>query len=219
GDDGFGMGGMGGILGIAALGLIFGRGRGGLFGGDGDGSGGGETRLQSNADTLAILTAVGNAKDATTNGFATTGLALSQGFAGVKDSVQASTFLLTNQLNNVNQNVSEQACKTREVVQAGTTAVLQAIKDNEIAALQARLARVENRGHARETEVNVSQTVNQVQAQAQQQQILESRFARMEHLINCVHQEARAVNSNIIAGNAGAVTTGAQTANPTNVNA
>src|SRR6185436_15524121 len=40
GDDGFG--GMNGIMGIAALGLIFGRGnRGGLFGGDGDGGGGG----------------------------------------------------------------------------------------------------------------------------------------------------------------------------------
>src|SRR6185436_254719 len=75
GDDGFGMGGMGGILGIAALGLIFGRGRGGLFGGDGDGAGGGETRLQSNADTLALLGAIGNTKDAVTGGFATTGLA------------------------------------------------------------------------------------------------------------------------------------------------
>jgi len=103
-------------------------------------------------------------------------------------------------------------------VQATSTAILQALAEAKLDNLKNELLELRGRSHARETEINVSQTVNQAQAQQQQQQILESRFGRLEHLISCVHQEARATNSNVIAGNTGAVTTGAQTANPTNVN-
>lgn len=217
GEDGFG--GMNGILGIAALGLIFGRGRGGLFGGGDDGGGNGaETRIQSNADTLALLTAVGNTKDAVTGGFATTALALSQGFANTKDSVQASTFLLSNQLNTVNQNVSEQGCKTRETVLGAQTAILGALKDNRISELEDQVRRLNGHGDVRDSEIRVTQNVNQAQAQQQQQQIVNDRFARIESILNHVVQVAHATNSNVIAGNTGAVTTGTQTANPVNVN-
>lgn len=215
---GDGFGGMNGILGIAALGLIFGRGRGGLFGG-GDGDGGAaENRLQDNADTLAILSAIGGAKDATVSGFGTTALALSQGFANVKDSQQASTFLLSNQINTVNQNVSEQGCQTREVVLAAQNAILTALKDNRISELEDRVRELHGRGDARDSEVRVTQTVNQAQAQQQQQQIVNDRFARLEAILGNVIQVAHATNQNVIAGNSGPVATGAQTANPTNVN-
>lgn len=219
GYDGGGFGGMNGILGIAALGLIFGRGRGGLFGGGDDGGGcGAETRLQSNADTLALLNAVGNAKDATTGGFATTALALSQGFANTKDAVQSLALFQTQQLNNINQNVSEQACKTREVVQAGTTAVLQALSANRIQELEDQVRQLHGHEHVRDSEIRVTQNVNQAQAQAQQQQQFEARFGRLENLLANVIQVQHATNQNIIAGNSGAVATGPQTANPTNVN-
>lgn len=220
-NDGFGMGGMGGILGIAALGLIFGRnGRGGLFGGgDGDGGGGAETRLQSNADTLAILNGVAGVKDAVSGGFATTALALSQGFANVKDSQQASTFLLSNQLNNVNQNVSEQGCRTREVVQAGVTSVLQALAENKYENLKNELLELRGRSHARESEGNITQTVTTITNQQQQQQQLQATFddfRRRLHNIEIDAQVARATNANLIIGSTG-VATGQQTANPVNV--
>lgn len=215
GMHGFGAGLVGGLLG----GALFGGRRGGLFGG-GEGSDccGAETRLQSNADTLALFTAIGNAKDATTGGFATTALALSQGFAGVKDSIQASTYLLAKEMCDVNQNVSQQGCQTRELVQAGTTAIITALKDNRIAELEDRVRGLHVDGRVRESEINVNQTVNQAQAQQQQQQQFENRFGRIEALLAHVTQIAHATNQNIIAGNSGAVATGPQTANPTNVN-
>lgn len=183
--DGDGFGGMNGIMGIAALGLIFGRGgRGGLFGGgDGDGGGGcgAETRLQSNADTLAVLNAIGQAKDATTGGFATTALALSQGFANTKDSVQAATFLLTQQINATNQNVSDQGCQTRETVQNDgdkTRALLIARFQQQdattIAEQNARIVALETRGHIdrqhAENTLAITNTNTAVATQAQQQQ-------------------------------------------------
>jgi len=88
----------------------------------------------------------------------------------VKDSVQNLSLFLSNQLNAVNQNVSEQGCQTRTAVATSTAAILDKINANTIAQLQAELSEQRARGHARETEVNVTQTVNQVQAQAQQQQ-------------------------------------------------
>lgn len=194
---GGGFGGMNGILGIAALGLIFGRGgRGGLFGGDGGdcGGGGAETRLQSNADTLALLNAIGQSKDATTSGFSNTALALSQGFSNVRDSIQASTFLLNKELCDVNQNVSSQGCQTREAVQNDgdkTRALLVARFQQEdatrIAEQNARIVALEtqchhDRHHA-ETQLSISNT-NTAVAQQQQQQRQDNEDRRHRELLS-----------------------------------
>jgi hypothetical protein len=64
-----------------------------------------------------------------------------------------------------------------------------------------------------ETEVRVNQNVNQQQQQQQQQVQLGAILGRLEGLVQVAH----ATNQNVIAGNTGAVQTGAQTANPTNV--
>ena len=64
-----------------------------------------------------------------------------------------------------------------------------------------------------DTEVRVNQNVNQQQQQQQQQATLGAVLARLEGLTQIAH----ATNSNIIAGNTGAVQTGAQAANPTNI--
>lgn len=77
------------------------------------------------------------------------------------------------------------------------------------------------RERTREVEVNVSQNVNQVQAQAQAQQQQQQQLGLLQQIafgLSHVTQIAHATNQNIIAGNTGAVATGPQTANPTNVN-
>jgi hypothetical protein len=77
-----------------------------------------------------------------------------------------------------------------------------------------------NHLRARETEVNVTQTVNQAQAQTQQQQQQQQQFqllAGITSALNGLTQVAHATNQNVIAGNTGAVQTGAQSANPVNV--
>jgi hypothetical protein len=69
--------------------------------------------------------------------------------------------------------------------------------------------------------LTITQTVNQAQSQAQQQQQQQQQLILLSQLctgLANVTQIAHATNSNVIAGNTGAVTTGAQTANPVNVN-
>ena len=73
---------------------------------------------------------------------------------------------------------------------------------------------------ARETELTVTQNVNQNQAQAQQQQQQQQQFLLLSNIAQSlagITQIAHATNQNVIAGNTGAVTTGAQSANPVNV--
>ena len=65
-----------------------------------------------------------------------------------------------------------------------------------------------------DTEVRVNQNVNQQQQQQQQQASCSAAvLARLEGLTQVAH----ATNQNVIAGNTGAVQTGAQTSNPTNI--
>jgi hypothetical protein len=98
------------------------------------------------------------------------------------------------------------------------------INSNYIETLNRQLATAQNEiielrgdrnsmGRHHETEIKVSQQVNQNQQQQQQQATLGAVLARLEGLTQIAH----ATNQNIIAGNTGAVQTGAQNANPTNV--
>lgn len=173
---GGGLGGQNALWPIILLALLGRGGRGGgLFGGGDDccDGGGAETRLQSNADTLAILNGINGAKDATTSGFATTGLALSQGFANVKDAVQSLALFQTGQLNTINQNVSDQGCKTRELVQAGTTAVLEKMADLRIRELEHERDRAERNIEVNslrsQVEITNTNTATATQAQGQLQ--------------------------------------------------
>jgi len=85
-----------------------------------------------------------------------------------------------------------------------------ATAQNEIIELRGDRASI-SRHH--DTEVRVNQNVNQQQQQQQQQATLGAILGRLEGLVQVAH----ATNQNVIAGNTGAVQTGAQTANPTNV--
>lgn len=107
--------------------------------------------------------------------------------------------------------------KTRAMLVAQNEAALR----TEITGLQIRLQEHQGEARARGTEVNVTQTVNQNQLQLQAQQQQQQQAILLNNL--CQHvmglQNAVATNSNLIIGNTGASTTGAQTANPVNVRA
>ncbi len=220
-DGGFGLGGGGGILGLLAiLGLL--RGRGGLGGEGGEACGEtartailqtlmeGQSALRAEVPTTALQT-----QNALQAALASLALGTAQGFANTKDSIQNSTYLLSKELCDVNQNVSAQGCQTRDTVQNGITAVLSRIDQNRIAELEAKLARVESHGHARDTEINVTQNVSQMQQQQQQQTQLNSLFPLL-HAVLAEQQIAKATNANLIIGSTG-VATGPQTSNPVNV--
>jgi hypothetical protein len=166
--------------------------------------------------SLNELQAIANSKDTTQ----AVGAVLGSAIASTKDSVQNLALFLSNQLNVVNQNVSEQGCATRNAVQDSTRQILERINANTIAELQAELAEARHGHRSKETEVNVSQVVSQLQNQAQQQQQQQAQFGALNGILCQLHgltQLAHATNANIVAGNSGPVLTGAQTANPTNI--
>lgn len=253
-DDGAGMNSMWPILLLALLG----RGRSGLLGG-GDDCGptaGGvspgqaallQTILETVGATRAAVPTTALETQAAINGsIGSLALGTQQGFANVKDAVQATLLanltatsgvkdtvqnvgaLISRDICDVKATVMAEGCATRELVQAGTTAVLSRIDRSEIDELRARADRAERaiEVNALRSQVEVNQTVNttQQQAQAQQQwqvqfQDIGNRLGRLCDRVDIVHQEARSTNANIIAGNTGAVVTGPQTSTPTNVNA
>lgn len=185
-----------------------------------------QAALQQSLAQLALGTQQGfaNTGDKVTN----TGTALLAAIANSKDTTQNGFALVARDLCDVKSTVMAEGCATRELVQAGTTAVLSRIDRAEIDELRDSRNRFERQieVNSLRSQVEVNQTVNTTtnQAQAQQQQQLQfqdinNRLGRLFDRVDIVHQEARATNSNVIAGNTGAVTTGAQTSTPTNVNA
>lgn len=188
--------------------------------------------LNGSIGALALGTQQGfaNVKDSVQN---TTGLILGS-ISNTKDTVQNVGTVLIQGLNTVNQNVSEQSCEIqRAVVFDGdrTRALLNArfqLEDaTEINKLNAKVIELSAEGRrshdAAELRLQITNTntavAAQSQAQAQQQQ--QQQGFLLTELCNTVRglvQIAHATNSNVIAGNTGAVVTGPQTANPTNVN-
>ena len=174
-----------------------------------------------------------------TSGNQMLGEAICQGFAASAAAELQQTIMLSQQANAnqimliqgigaVAQGVADQGCRTREAICTDGTAtralITQLNTDNlnrllTVADLDRRDEA--NRGRSREVEVNVSQVVNQAQAQAQQQQQQQQIVFTLANLAAQFGtlQNAVATNSNLIIGNTGATTTGAQTANPVNVRA
>ncbi len=124
----------------------------------------------------------------------------------------------------VDTNVDRQSTAIQVAVKDSERNIIEALNSNRISDLEqqltvSQLRESEQRQINRENvnSHNVTVQVNQQQAQAQLQ------FQQLNNLITHVltgfNQIARATNGNVIVGNAGATTTGAQTANPTNVNA
>lgn len=220
--DGFGGNSMWPLLLLA----LAGRGRhGGFLGGDDDGDGG---CCAKTALTQTILEAVGDIKaqvpqvalesqNAVQASIAQLALGTQQGLGNVKDAVQALSLFQTQQLNNINQNVSEQGCKTRETVQESKTAILQAIAENKYENLKNELFELRGKFHSRDSEVSVNQTVNQVQAQAQAQVQRQSELDLLFHRLNAsIGQQMKAKADQDIINLGTMLASGTQT--PTNVN-
>jgi hypothetical protein len=192
-------GGMNNLWPIILLALL-GRGRGGLLGGDGEGcSPGGigaghaallQTLLEGQSDLRADVprTAL-ETQNAIQQAVSALALGTQQGFANTKDAVQASLLanlaatsgvkdsvmnnaaLLQRDICDVKSTVQTEACATRELVQAGTTAILSRIDRSEIDELRARADRAERaiEVNTLRSQVEVNQTVTTTQAQAQGQ--------------------------------------------------
>lgn len=90
--------------------------------------------------------------------------------------------------------------------------------NRQLAVAQDALLEQRQFARSRDVEVNVAQTVNQVQAQAQAQQ-QQQLTNQLLNAILCQAQVAQATNQSLIIGNTGAVVGGPQNANPTNVRA
>jgi hypothetical protein len=124
----------------------------------------------------------------------------------------------------VDTNVDRQACDIRSAIHADGEATRALITSNQIAELNQKLTVAQLDGlelrqrndrdrERHSVEITMTQNQQQAQLQAQQQGFLLNQLAAQ------FGQFARATNGNVIVGNAGATTTGAQTASPTNVNA
>jgi len=163
---------------------------------------------QNVANATATIVATETAvKDAVEQAASANALAI----AGVNTQSIQNTFALS-------QVVTNDGDKTRALIQSINDANLQ----RQLAVAEAQLAEQRATARSREVEVNVTQSVNQNQIQLQQQQQQQQQLILLSQIatgLANVTQIAHATNSNIIAGNTGAVTTGTQTANPVNVKA
>jgi hypothetical protein len=237
GRGGYGFGGGDNGMGVL-LGLLLARG--GL--GDRDRDGGGKCLDQSdlNGQTLGdvkaaiplaeaqIQLALAGNQAAITQLVASVGNQLQNGQTALLLQGANQTNVLQTAIAAVDTNVDRQACDIKSAIHADGEATRALITSNQIAELNQRLTvaqleNAENRAINREqsNSHNVTTTVNTNQQQAQLQ--AQRQEFSINTLLNCVSQlagqVAKATNSNVIVGNTGATATGAQTANPTNVNA
>lgn len=240
---GLGAGLGGGLLGGILAGALFGN-RGGLFGGQGDG-GAAAVGLQSSIDTNTILQSLGDIKASVplaesqvqlalagqaaslTNQINSSSMALLLGQGDIRANLSLQTQNLTEQIAAVGNQADRNLFQlSQTIVQDGaqTRALIQSIdkqNDSRLITAQANeiieLRAEQNRSTDRHgIEINMINNQNQNQMQFQQQaQVLNT----LANALVEVGQIARATNSNVIVGNTGASTTGAQTASPTNVRA
>lgn len=152
-------------------------------------------------------------------------LAGQQGFANVKDAVQASFAVLNSNIAQVGASVNvgtlstaiairDDGDKTRALISSIDRDNLNrqlTVAENTITELRLNQCRREDT-HGIEIAMTNNQNQNQLQFQAQAQGI-----SFLHHGLAECNQLARATNQNVLVGNQGVTTTGPQTANPTNV--
>ena len=172
------------------------------------------------ASTAATNQIVREAKDVSESGFAATALQAAQNNAATQLGISNLGLQAANNTGAILTAIRDDGDKTRAQAAAINDATLNRIivnQANEIIELKG------DRNHhqrQRETELTITQNVNQNQAQNQQQQQQQQQFLLLSNIassLNGLTQIAHATNQNVIAGNTGAVTTGAQSANPVNV--
>ena len=239
-----GFGGAGAAWGLGGLvaGALLSRNGNGLFGGNnGDGAGSAINQLTLNQvqKTLGDIqgsiplsasqteNVICNQTNVLTNSLAQLALGLQQGLSNVKDQVVTTGAANLVATNNVNQNVLLSQAATQAAICADgdrTRALIQSINDanlNRLISTQAAEIielRNEHRRQADTAGIRIDMINNQNQLQQQQQAQGFALNTLATHLAG-VEQLAHATNTQVIAGNTGAVRGGNQTANPTNVKA
>lgn len=236
GRGGFGFGGDsgGGMLGGLLVGALLSGNGGGLFGNRGNDRDC-VTPADLNSQTL------GDIKAAIPYNEAQVQLALAGAVAGLTTQANSNTQYLGGQnqslalaqmqlaaglsrdIGAVDTNVDRQSAQIQETIYRDGEATRALITGNRIADLEqqltvAQLRESEQRGINREIVNTNTITIGMNQQQAQQQQQMQALQYQLATLMGQVNQYARATNGNVIVGSTG-TTTGAQTANPTNVNA
>lgn len=235
---GDGLFGGGGLIGGLILGSLL-RNNGNLFGNDGNAVGGAVLRsppeqTQANMDLMAAIGAVdksvavstaameasqANQTIGITSQFNNTTASLAARVEGVKESVNAGTMVLAQQLNGLQQqvmenryelskDVSNDGDKTRALITAQYEAMLNRQLTDANARVIALETRFEGAERARGVEVNTTNNINQMQQQAQQQ----AQYSQLANLIWGLGQQIQSTNSAINVGS------GTQTANPANTN-
>lgn len=236
GGDGL-FGGGGGLIGGLILGSLL-RNNGNLFGNDGNAAAAAlrspPEQAQANMDLMAAVGGV--AKDVAVNSAAfeasqaqqTTAMQaqLSQvaqatvaQITGVKETVNAGTMVLAQQLNGVEKSIMENRYelskdisadgdKTRALLVQQYEATLNRQLTDANAAVIALQAKLDNGAVARGVEVNTTNNINQMQQQQQQQQ----QWGQLYNLLWGIAQNIQSTNSAINVGS------GTQTANPANTN-
>lgn len=231
-----GFGGSGGI-GLIALLALLSRGHGGVFGG-GDGcceSGTVspahaallQTLLEGQSDLkAAVPTAALETTNALQNAIAQLALGVQQGLANTKDSVQAAAALNLTATNGVAKDVATGTLQTQIAINNDGDKTRQLIIDfntqnlqRELAVAQSALSEERMHRHSDINKVEVTQNVNQQQAQVQfqqQQQELLRQFALLSGQVNVIGNQVARAGQDIV--NVGGLMTGTtQTANPVNV--
>jgi Predicted TIM-barrel enzyme len=171
---------------------------------------------QNQAQTLAL-----------TNQLFTGQLANVQGFANTKDAVDSLSTQVAIGQGVTNTNIERLGWQLATTVKDDGEKTRALITSNQIAELnriaaerQDEIIELRNEGRRRDDrhgiEINMINNQNQNQLQFQQQQQL---IGQLAHCVSDVSQIARATNQSLIIGNTGAVASGPQTANPTNVRA
>jgi hypothetical protein len=235
---GDGLFGGGGLIGGLILGSLL-RNNGNLFGADGAGAAGAALRsppeqAQANMDLMAAIAGV--AKDVAVS---TSAMEASQALQsstlqaqlssvaqatvaqinGVKDTVNAGTMVLAQQLNGIEKSILENRYelskdittdgeKTRALLVQQYEATLNRQLTDANAAVIALQAKLDNGAVARGVEVTTTNNINQMQQQSQQQQ----QYGQLYSMLWGLAQQIQSTNSAINVGS------GTQTANPSNTN-
>jgi hypothetical protein len=171
------------------------------------------TQMAIAASTAATNQIVREGKDVSEAGFAAAALYASQNNASTQLGIANLGLQAAQNTAAIISAVRDDGDKTRAQSQTQYDATL-----NRIITTQANeIIELKNDRHTSASGLSITQTVNQAQAQQQQQFQAQQNHNQLLQALALVHQTAHATNGNVIAGNTGAVTTGAQTANPTNV--
>lgn len=183
-----------------------------------------QVQLALAGQAASLTDQIGTATLANLQGQSALGLGIANALSTAKDLAAAQTQTLTAHIgavgNAVDRNlyqmsmvVKDDGEKTRALITSNQIAELNRLaaeRQDEILELRGEGRRRDDRQGIEISMIN-NQNQNQLQFQAQQQALIQ-----LGHMLADVSQVARATNSNVIVGNTG-LTTGAQTANPTNV--